>query len=198
MVRNGPDPGATCHTEHMKRARQTHKSKAAHAVQTAEAPVRQRHAANGAAARRRGRYRMDLPAHMAECDANYLRLMKLFPGMQDSDGTVIGVELTSGVLEVSLDVIERSPYTTVVRLRQRPEAPWSRKASITIRLYHDARSAEVVEYQGRKHFLRAVYDYPNTDMRQPDEKAQINRFLGEYLALCLRHGVAAGAPLLAS
>ena len=61
-----------------------------------------------------------------------------------------------------------------------------------------ARSAEVVEYQGKRHFLRAVYDYPNTDMRQPDEKAQINRFLGEYLSLCLTHGVAAEVPVAAN
>lgn len=141
---------------------------------------------------------MDLPAHMAECDANYLRLLKLFPEIGSKETAVIGVDLRGAQLEVRLDVLERSPYTTVVKLSQRPEVPWNRKASLTIRLYHDARSAEVVEYQGRKHFLRAVYDYPNADMRQPDEKAQINRFLGEYLALCLRHGVAAEAPVLAS
>jgi len=151
---------------------------------------------------RRGRgnrgYSIDLPAHMAECDANYLRLMKLFPAIDQVDAASIGVDVNGTRLEVLLEVLERSPYTTQIRLSQRPELPWSRKASITIRLYHDARSAEVVEYQGRKHFLRAVYDYPNADMRQPDEKAQINRFLGEYLALCLRHGVAAEMPVLAS
>lgn len=148
--------------------------------------------------RSKGRYRIDLPAHMAECDANYLRLMKLFPSVRKADSAAIGVDVNGTRMEVRLDVIERGPYTTVVRLAQRPEIPWSHKASLTIRLYHDARSAEVIEYQGRKHFLRAVYDYPNADMRQPDEKAQINRFLGEYLSLCLEHGVAAGAPLLAS
>ena len=39
----------------------------------------------------------------------------------------------------------------------------------------------MVEYQGKRHFLKAVYDYPNVDMRHPDEKAQINRFLGGKL-----------------
>jgi len=135
---------------------------------------------------------------MAECDANYLRLMKLFPAIEQADAASIGVDVNGTRMEVLLEVLERSPYTTLIRLSQRPELPWSRKASLTVRLYHDARSAEVVEYQGRKHFLRAVYDYPNADMRQPDEKAQINRFLGEYLALCLRHGVAAEMPVLAS
>ena len=148
--------------------------------------------------RRGQRYNMDLPAHMAECDANYLRLNKLFPEMQTLDEATMGLEFNGTRLEVRLKVIERSPYTTLARLSQHPEAPWSHRASMTVRIYHDARSAEVVEYQGRKHFLRAAYDYPNADMRQPDEKAQINRFLGEYLSLCLSHGVATAAPVLAS
>jgi uncharacterized protein YqiB (DUF1249 family) len=141
---------------------------------------------------------MDLPAHMAECDANYLRLAKLFPDLKVQDAAAIGVDIHGTRLEVRLEVVERSPYTTLVVLSQHPEIPWSHKASLTIRLYHDARSAEVVEYQGRRHFLRAAYDYPNRDMRHPDEKAQINRFLGEYLALCLTHGVAAEVPVAAN
>jgi uncharacterized protein YqiB (DUF1249 family) len=144
------------------------------------------------------RYKMDLPAHMAECDANYLRLKKLFPDVGEADSASIGVDFNGARLEVRLEVLERGPYTTLVKLSQQPDVPFSRKASLTIRLYHDARSAEVVEYQGRKHFLRAVYEYPNTDMRQPDEKAQINRFLGEYLSFCLTHGVAAAMPVPAS
>ena len=146
----------------------------------------------------RARYRMDLPAHMAECDANYLRLMKLFPDLRVLDTAVMEVELNGLSLEVRMDVLERGPYTTLIRLRQHPQVPWNQEASLSVRLYHDARSAEVVEYQGRRHFLRAVYDYPNRDMRQPDEKAQINRFLGEYLALCLTHGMAHTSPVPAS
>lgn len=144
------------------------------------------------------RYSMDLPAHMAECDANFLRLNKLFPALEDADRATIVVELKGSRFEVRLEVIERSPYTTLIRLTQHPEIPWSHKASLTIRLYHDARSAEVVEFQGKRHFLKAVYDYPNVDMRHPDEKAQINRFLGEYLSICLAHGVAAETPVLAN
>lgn len=144
------------------------------------------------------RYNIDLPAHMAECDANYLRLNKLFPRLREEQSLSFGVDFQGARLEIRLEVLERSPYTTLVILSQRPEVPWNSKASMTIRLYHDARSAEVVEYQGKRHFLRAAYDYPNADMRQPDEKAQINRFLGEYLSLCLTHGVAVGVPVHAS
>ncbi len=143
------------------------------------------------------KYSINLPAHMAECDANYLRLEKLFPSMREEDATAFGVDVNGLALTITLRVLERGPFTTLLRLTQEPAPPWSRKPSLTIRLYHDARCAEVVEYQGKRHF-RAVYDYPNEDMRQPDEKAQINRFLSEYLALCLAHGVAPDKPLLAN
>lgn len=158
---------------------------------------RRHHTSTSGATRAGRRYSIDLPAHMAECDANYLRLMKLFPDLMDEDACAIGVDINGLQLNVILEVIERSPYTTLARLTQEPAPPWSRKPSMTIRLYHDARSAEVVEYQGKRHF-RAVYDYPNEDMRLPDEKAQINRFLGEYLALCLAHGVAPFPVVLAN
>lgn len=135
------------------------------------------------------RYRIDLPAHMAECDANYLRLMKLFPSLREEDVNVFGVIVGALAERVRLTVRERGPYTTLVEVEQQPRAPWNARPRMTVRLYHDARSAEVVEFHGARHF-RPVYQYPNRHMHLPDEKAQVNRFLTEFLSLCLRHGVA--------
>jgi uncharacterized protein len=56
-----------------------------------------------------------------------------------------------------------------------------------VRLYHDANLAEVVKCQRYRQFAPR-YEYPNIDMHQIDEKAQMNRFLGELLAHCLAHG----------
>ena len=126
---------------------------------------------------------------MAECDANYLRLMKLFPGLGQEDFSAIGVVLGEHPYRVQVRVVERAPYTTLIELQQLPELPFSVRPRLAVRLYHDARSAEVVEYHGARH-LRPVYDYPNRDMHLPDEKAQVNRFLSEFLSLCLTHGVA--------
>jgi uncharacterized protein YqiB (DUF1249 family) len=132
---------------------------------------------------------------MAECDANYLRVMKLFPELKETDECVFGVALSDEAddLEVRIRVLERGPYTTLIKLAQLPESPWQTNPSMTVRIYHDARSAEVVEYQRARHF-RAVYDYPNDKMHQRDEKAQVNRFLGEFLALCLERGVSIETP----
>ncbi|MEQ8858395.1 MAG: DUF1249 domain-containing protein [Pseudomonadales bacterium] len=140
------------------------------------------------------KYRIDLPAHMAECDANYLRLMKLFPRLRDEDVSVFGIALGGQSYRVRLEVLERGPYTSLVELQQLPRGPWNQRPRMLVRLYHDARSAEVVECHGARHF-RAVYEYPNQHMHLPDEKAQVNRFLTEFLAMCLRHGVAVTEPV---
>lgn len=142
----------------------------------------------------RRRYRVDLPLQIAECDANYLRLWRLFPRLREEDTRAF--ELPQGAQQtlVVFTVIERGPYTTLVELRQSPgspwhEEPWLIEPRMRVRLYHDARSAEVVEFQGVRQF-RPRYDYPNTRMHQPDEKAQVNRFLSEFLAVCLAEGTA--------
>ena len=57
-----------------------------------------------------------------------------------------------------------------------------------VRIYHDANTAEVVAYQNHRHF-KASYPVPNSHMYQVDEKDQLNRFLTEWLNLCLQKGV---------
>jgi uncharacterized protein YqiB (DUF1249 family) len=136
----------------------------------------------------RKRYRIDLPAHMAECDANYLRLMKLFPRLREDDVSVFAMVLGQHPYQVRFEVLERGPYTTLIELRHLPEAPWNLQPRMRVRLYHDARSAEVVDYLGARHF-RPSYAYPNNRMHLPDEKAQVNRFLSEFLAMCLANGM---------
>jgi len=135
------------------------------------------------------RYSIDLPRHMAECDANYARIMRLFPELRQRAGGTLTIGAAGRKAQVRIAVIERNPYTTLIRLRQKPDTDWGLNPGFTVRLYHDASCAEVVEYQRARHF-KAVYPYPNNGMRQRDEKAQVNRLLGEFLCFCLRNGVA--------
>lgn len=58
---------------------------------------------------------------------------------------------------------------------------------MVIRLYHDARMAEVISSQDI-YQVKPRYDYPNVQMHQKDEKQQINKFLNEWLHLCLNAG----------
>ena len=51
----------------------------------------QKEIALGAKARR---YTVDLPAHMAECDANYVRLLRIFPDLRQKDEQRINLSLS--------------------------------------------------------------------------------------------------------
>ena len=139
------------------------------------------------------RYNIDLGAHMAECDANYLRLMKLMPN-RDAADRVFTLPLGASDPVVRLEVTERCRYTTVVEVTQVAPAEGLPGTSLSVRLYHDAKCAEVISFQNERRF-EAVYDYPNSKMRHRDEKAQVNRFLSEFLAMCLAHGVSNEEPM---
>lgn len=128
--------------------------------------------------------------------------MRLFPAVRQEQVRCISLlgtsdEATKRTL-VELRVLERSRYTTLIQLVQRPQLSWGRSPNMRIRMYHDAKSAEVVEYQHQNRF-HGSYELPNRRMRQRDEKAQLNQFLGEYLRYCLAVGGAMdGLPDLGS
>jgi len=139
----------------------------------------------------KARYKVDLSGQLAECEANYLRLRKLMPEMGDSDQWQFAVTGGERHWHTRIRVLERSRFTTTVQIKQaadseRPEG-WLRAPQLTVRLYHDARMAEVLAWE-RHRRLQPRYDYPNRAMYQQDEKAQLNRFLGEWLGLCLEQG----------
>jgi len=134
------------------------------------------------------RYHHDLAGHMAECDTNFLRLMQLFPAMRDEDFKCVMLLPGASGTRVELNVLKRGPYTTLLQLAQVPKQDWGSSPNMRIQLYHDTKSAEVVAYQHQSRF-HGAYEYPNKRMRARDEKEQLNRFLGEYLSLCLAVGM---------
>ncbi|WP_308365481.1 MULTISPECIES: DUF1249 domain-containing protein [unclassified Microbulbifer] len=134
-------------------------------------------------------YRVDLPAYHADCDANYLRLRKLLPELANREHW--RYQMPNGALELSVQ--SRSRYTTEVCLNasaETGERNWLAPPQITVRLYHDARMAEVVAVDGRGPVgdNGVGFTYPNPRMHCADERQQANRFLGEWLGHCLANG----------
>ncbi|OLU24525.1 cytoplasmic protein [Pseudomonas sp. PA15(2017)] len=137
----------------------------------------------------RERYRVDLIELQAACEANYARLMRLLPGMREAQGAR-RVALSQGERQLgvlALEVVESCPYTSTVQVRQEHSLPWLPVPQLEVRVYHDARMAEVTGAQSTRRF-RGIYPYPNAAMHQPDEKTQLNVFLGEWLSHCLACG----------
>lgn len=137
----------------------------------------------------RERYRVDLPALQATCEANYLRLMRLLPNMREPlQGRRVALSQGDHLYGVMvIEVQENCPYTTTLILSQEQHNPWLPLPRMQVRVYHDANMAEVIEAEHARRF-QGRYSYPNALMHQPDEKAQINGFLGEWLAHCLACG----------
>jgi uncharacterized protein len=144
----------------------------------------------------RERYRVDLPNYHADCDANYLRLCKLMPELERNHSW--RYQVPGGTLEVA--ILERSRYTTEVCLQASADTAgkskpgkdknWLRPPPITVRMYHDARMAEVVavDGQGPVGGDGLNFSYPNPAMHKEDERQQVNRYLSEWLAHCLANG----------
>jgi uncharacterized protein YqiB (DUF1249 family) len=138
------------------------------------------------------KYTIDLAGQMAECEANYARIMKLLPDFEETDQRLLAVELPDGEpVEFCIEVKERCKYTTMVDISQFQSSidtpPWTVAPFFSLRIYHDAQMAEVVAYD-RHRGVRPSYEYPNDKMYHRDEKVQLNTFLGEWLSHCLKYG----------
>jgi len=171
-------------------------------------------------------YSIDLIKQMAECDANYIRLLKLLPQLheyrekllsvdrkaragneidsnQGNIGNLVGEERIFCIADIADDqakvtvairIVESFRYTTTLEIIQKPQLKqWMTNPTMLVRVYHDASTAEVVSYQGHRN-LQPRYSQPNPKMYYPDEKRQVNAFLGEWLTHCLRVGQSLKVP----
>lgn len=160
------------------------------------------------------RYLVNFPDHMANCECNYHRLRRLLPGWrvcritpsagsrEDNSScrvtTILKFDNNCGPewhyaagragheLAITMQLREAAKYTTTIRIVVDSATPYTNYC-LDARLYHDATLAEVIAWQGRRGF-QPKYSCPNPDMYQPNEKAQLNRFLGELLEFCLVEG----------
>ncbi|WP_408068608.1 DUF1249 family protein [Vibrio ulleungensis] len=130
-------------------------------------------------------YHVDLAALMRLYETNYAKLNALISVNPEVDD-VRTYQVNHSVYQIT--VLEVTRYTTLVNVAQCEQVPIFPLPNMTVRLYHDARVAEVFA-SDKISRIHARYDYPNPDMRQKDEKFQLNQFLGEWLTYCLKQGI---------
>jgi uncharacterized protein YqiB (DUF1249 family) len=135
------------------------------------------------------RYLPDITKHAALCEANFVRLERLLQGMEEPFYQFSWHDPHHNQIDVDVAIVERFKYTTTLQLTKKlhnvPEPLNS--VELTVRLYSDARMAEVVTLsQGKQ--LAGIYRYPNDMMYQIDEKEQANHYLAEWLSHLLANG----------
>lgn len=136
------------------------------------------------------KYRPHLPTLMSLCDVNYMLLLRIL-----ADNEQVGEQrcfFISDFLSYRVVINEVTRYTTLLTITQEANITGYNLSALfrpkmVIRLYHDARMAEVISNQDVNQ-IKPRYDYPNDKMHLPDEKQQINFFLKEWLQLCLQLG----------
>ncbi len=135
---------------------------------------------------------------MAACEANYHSLCRLMPEKETTDHYSFQLP-GQGDNHFHLRVLERTAYTRLVEIYQSGDYRdgWVQMPHLKVRMYRDARLAEVVAFEGVRG-VRPRNAYPNNRMHQPDEKAQWNGFLEDWLRIAIRYGYAAQTPCVFS
>lgn len=132
------------------------------------------------------RYKTNLTDLHTSCETNYLRLQMLIN--HDESQELFLLEEGGNRVRIDINIEPCSRFTDTVTLTRMTEiSSWLPSFCITVRVYHDAKMAEVIESQGYRVPLFRPY-YPNRLLMQEDEKYQANVFLGECLLQCLQLG----------
>lgn len=150
------------------------------------------------------RYTVDLAAMHTLYEWNYARLQRLLRGagaherigamaplefawMQAADA---GEPAPAGVQPVlQLARVERTRYTETWRLAQMTQTmPWCPELDMEVRIYHDARMADVLRFQTARR-IPAIVPPAHAAGWRVNEKQLVNQFLGECLRHCLSHGL---------
>ncbi|MFC4700481.1 DUF1249 domain-containing protein [Glaciecola siphonariae] len=110
-------------------------------------------------------------------------MLKLLP---DCDSEDLSYEFSvTDKLTYRITILDSTRYTSTLNVSQIDvTTPKFLRPSMVVRLYHDAKVAEVLESQ-RTSQLKPVYEYPNLNMHQRNEKFMVNVFLAEWLHFCL-------------
>ncbi len=129
---------------------------------------------------------VDFVSLMDMYEDNFIKLRKLIPHLNDIKDSAIST--SKGHLDLFLQVVERSKFTTTLRLSYHfsVENEIRLEPNLKIRIYHDAGLAEVMS--GKLHHGRLVLDHLPADALK--QKWQLNRFLSKWLKYVLRqhHG----------
>ena len=123
------------------------------------------------------------------CEENYQRLIRLAPQLPVLHGGQ--ASCVGDGLELLLNVVEQTPYTTLIRLSYHFGEGTGLDPDALIRIYHDAVQAEIVELRQRALPLNQGFERPTLE-----QKWRANLFLSKWLSYCIvqGHGFSSARP----
>lgn len=121
-------------------------------------------------------------------EINYMRFRQLCPGLEGIDETQVST--AEGALNLHLSLIERCKYTTTVSLTylfQEALGEVKPEPNLMVRVYHDARQAEVLSraYRCLNKEVRIMDLHDGSELKW---RWSMNRFLYKWLGYCYHQG----------
>ncbi len=125
-------------------------------------------------------------------EENHLLLTELLPGFELGDRLAVRDHAGGGTLEVR--VCAREKYTSTLEVAKHfPRGGrYLPDLHMQVRVYHDAKVAEVLGYQGCTR-LPPPYEVSGPGRFHTDERRQVNHLLNDLLRHYVARGVAVGA-----
>ncbi|HID44448.1 MAG TPA: DUF1249 domain-containing protein [Chromatiaceae bacterium] len=117
------------------------------------------------------------------CEENYHLLLQLAPQLYRLRG--VHASCRPGHMDLYLEVLEQTPYTTVVHLTYYFSHEEDQRADpdALLRVYHDAQQIEVISLRQKALPIEASYQHPSLY-----NKWKINVFLSKWLSFCGMQG----------
>lgn len=136
----------------------------------------------------RRRQQLNLVRWHTECELNYCRIYRLVPDLDQCERQVRINYLDNPKTGISVRILERTRYTSLLSIDADGAGPcWLPGIEIKVRIYRDARMAEVIEWCSDRTIPWALCERPG--MQSRDEKWQWNWYLSELLSHTLKHGM---------
>lgn len=119
-------------------------------------------------------------------ESNYILIRRLAPAVRSMEGEAVSA--VSGVVDLHLRILERSPYTTSLTLTHYfdPDSPVRAEPNLRIRVYHDAKVAEVMPDTAVERFR--LWEGCRPQPKSLAWRWELNRFLNRWLRYCLSEG----------
>ena len=118
---------------------------------------------------------------------NYTLLLGLFAPLFSGEEEIM-LDAGDDSMPISVKVCERHKYMTIIELNQQlAEDQKIPDILLRLRIYFDARVAEVIGYQGIERIpARYQFELKRGDVR--DEKMQVNLLLNDFLSHIINRG----------
>ncbi|MCP4996201.1 MAG: DUF1249 domain-containing protein [Gammaproteobacteria bacterium] len=115
------------------------------------------------------------------CEENYSMMLRLAPGLRTLEGCYLST--TEGDMELYMEVLEQTPYTTLVHLTYYFShiAGSLPDPDATLRIYYDSAQVEVLDLRQHALPLGRGPEWPTLE-----QKWKANLFFSKWLSYCVQ------------